>query len=445
MTQPWLRTMARFGAGAGIVVGERDLTVHVARVRPNGARLVAALRIENFRERPAAEWGAEYTAWLKQNQSKHLAALVVLPRPEVIVRQVQLPGVADEDAAAAIRFQIDSLHPFPEGEVAYDFQRAGRTETFVVAIAQRAVIDSYTALFAEAGVPLSGLTFSGGAVYPALRLFGVPPAEGLMAAPALTAGLDEIYELYGESPSCRLFSAEFEGPLEHAVTLAAAEMRLEPGTAPRDLMELLPKWHSAPEGTDFSEAGVSRLALPWAAALAAACPRLGVPVNLLPVELRTISSRAVYVPTIVLGVILALLTGALLLRQAWMDHRYSGLLASEMARLEPRAKQVAILDKQIAEASERMQLLDGYRKQTKANLDIVLELTQTLPPPAWIMSLQIDPKQVVIGGESEQADTLLKKLDASSRLIGSEFTMPLARTSSGEIFRIKANREGAAK
>lgn len=445
MTQPWLRAVLRFGTGAGIVVGEHDLTVHLARVRPGGARLVAALRIANFRERPAAEWGAEYAEWLKKNQAKHLAALVVLPRHEVIVRQVQLPGVMDQDAGAAIRFQIDSLHPYPEGEVAYDFQRVERTETFIVAIAQLPVIEFYMELFAAAGISLLGLTFSGGSIFPALRLFDSPPAEGLMAAPALIAGLDEPYELYGESPSCRLFSAEFEGPLERAAGLAAAEMRLEPGTEPRDLMELLPKWQSAPEETDFSESGVSRLALPWAAALAAACPRLGVPVNLLPLELRTISSRAVYVPTIVLGVILALLTGGLLLRQAWMDQRYLGLLASELAGLEPRAKQMAVLDRKIAEASERMQLLNGYRKQTKADLDIVLELTQMLPAPAWIMSLQIDPAQVVIGGESEQADTLLKKLDASPRLMGSEFTMPLARTSSGEIFRIKSDRERGAK
>jgi Tfp pilus assembly protein PilN len=445
MTQPWLRTLVRFGTGAGIVVGEKDLTAHLARVRPGGTRLMAALRIANFRERPAAEWGAEYSAWLKTNQAKHLAALVVLPRHEVIVRQVQLPGVADQDAEAAIRFQLDGLHPFPEGEVVHAFQRAERTETFVVAIAQRPVIDLYTALFAEAGIPLAGLTFSGGAVFPSLRLFEAPPADGLMAVPGLAAGLGECYELYGESPSCRLFSAEFEVPLERATALAAAEMRLAPGAEPRDLMELLPKWAMAPEDTDFSEAGVSRLALPWAAALAAACPRLGTPVNLLPLELRTLSSRAAYVPTIILGVILVLLTGALLLRRSWMEQRYSGLLAGEQQRLEPRAKQVALLDKQIADASERMQLLDGYRKQTKTNLDIVLELTQTLPAPAWVMSLQIDPKQVIIAGETEQADSLLKKLDASPRLAGSEFTTALARTSSGEIFRIKANREGAAQ
>ena len=103
---------------------------------------------------------------------------------------------------------------------------------------------------------------------------------------------------------------------------------------------------------------------------------------------------------------------------------------------------IAALDRRIADASERMQLLDNYRKRTKQNLDIVLELTQTLPPPAWIMTLQIDPKTVTIQGETEQADGLLKKLDGLPRFSGSEFTMPLARTGTGEIFRIRTQRKG---
>jgi general secretion pathway protein L len=103
------------------------------------------------------------------------------------------------------------------------------------------------------------------------------------------------------------------------------------------------------------------------------------------------------------------------------------------------------LDRRIADASERMQLLDNYRKRTKQNLDIVLELTQTLPPPSWIMTLQIDPKTVTIQGETEQADGLLKKLDALPKFSGSEFTMPLARTGTGEIFRIRTQRKGEAQ
>lgn len=445
LTSPVLRGLFRFGSGSGIVVDGADLIVYLARVRPGGAALLDTLRIADFRERPAADWGDEYNALLRKHSLTYLSATVVLPREQVIVRRVPLPGVSDQDAPAAIRFQLEALHPFPEDEVVHDFQRAGRGDTFVVAIAERRHIDFYTALFTEAGIKVTSFTFSGGAVFPSLRLFSRPSADGVLAVAGLAAGVSGPVEVYGESPSYPLFSAEFDLPPERAAALASAELRLSPETEPRDLIDLLPAWRSAPDSFDFSDTGRSRAALPWAAALTSACPRLGSPVNLLPAELRINTSRAVYAPSIVLGVILLALCITWLVRGRMMDHRYLEVLNTEIQTLEPKAKQLEALDRRIADASERMQLLDNYRKRTKQNLDIVLELTQTLPPPAWIMALQIDPKTVTLQGETEQADGLLKKLDALPRFSGSEFTMPLARTGTGEIFRIRTQRKGEAQ
>lgn len=443
LRSPLLRSLFRFGTGAGLVVGAEALTVYLVRVRPGGARLLDTLTLAGFRERPAAEWGAEYAALLQKHSLAHLSALVVLPRNEVIVRLVHLPGVADQDAAAAIRFQLDTLHPFSEDEVVYDFQRAGAGSAFVVAICERRILDSYTALFAEAGLKTAGFTFSGGAVYPALRLFGPPPADGLLAIHGLMAGAEAPFELYGESASYPLFSAELDAPLPRAGTLAAAELRLPAEVEPRDLADVLPVCQSAPDHFDFSDAGRSRAALPWAAGLAAACPSLSAPINLLPQEQRSVSSRAAYIPTALLLVVLLLVSGALLARNQVMDRDYDAKLQAEINRLEPVALKVGALDRRIADHSERIRDLDAYRQRTKESLDIVLELTKMLPPPAWIQSLQIDPNAVVIQGEAEQADGLLKKLDASPHFSGSEFSAPISRTPAGEVYRIHTNRKGA--
>lgn len=445
LSNPILRQLLRFGSGAGIVVNGDHLDVCLSRVRPNAARVAAACRIENFRQRPAAEWGAEYAAFLGQHGATHLAALVLLPREDVIVRPVRLPGVSDEDAPAAIRFQLDSLHPFGDDEVVSDFQRAGRSDTFIVAIALRSLIDFYTALLAEAGVKLAGLTFSAGAVFPSSRLFAPPQAAARLAIAGLRAGAEAPVEIYGESEAYPFFSAVFDAPVERAAALAAAELRLDPGAEPADLMDLLPAWSAAPDTLDFSDAGRSRFAPQWAASLAAACPHLGAPLNLLPVELRTVSSRAAYIPTIVLSVVLALLVVALFAQKTWLDRRYNAQLDAEITRLSPRAAQVEKLDRSIADSSLRIQQLDEFRRRTRGHLDIVLDLTQMLPPPAYLISLQTSPKEVIVAGEVEQADTLLKKLDASPRFTASEFTMPLTRSATGEVFRIRTLREGAGQ
>ncbi len=116
---PVLRKWLAVGTGVGLEVGARDLRVTVARVRPTGVRVLGAAVIEDFRGRPAAEWGAEYVAFLKRLGLQHLAATVLLPRREVIVRLLALPGVSTRDMGAAIGFQIDALHPYPEEEATW--------------------------------------------------------------------------------------------------------------------------------------------------------------------------------------------------------------------------------------------------------------------------------------------------------------------------------------
>jgi hypothetical protein len=57
--------------------------------------VLGELTIPRFREQPAAEWGENYAAFLEKLGARHLAATILLPRDEVTVRQVQLPGVSD--------------------------------------------------------------------------------------------------------------------------------------------------------------------------------------------------------------------------------------------------------------------------------------------------------------------------------------------------------------
>ena len=45
---------------------------------------------------------------------RRASATVLLPRRDVIVRQLSLPGVAAKDMEGAIRFQLETLHPYSE-------------------------------------------------------------------------------------------------------------------------------------------------------------------------------------------------------------------------------------------------------------------------------------------------------------------------------------------
>ncbi|MCX6637276.1 MAG: hypothetical protein NT090_19655, partial [Acidobacteria bacterium] len=428
-----LRKWLAVGAGVGIEVGARELRIVVARVRPTGVRVLGSATIEGFRERPATEWGAEYAAFLKKLGASHLVASVLLPRQEVIVRPLNLPGVAAGDLEAAVGFQIESLHPYPEDEAASAWARIPRAAWVLVAIARRAAVERYTELFSEAGIKVASFTVSAAAIRSAIRLLATPPA-----AFVTYHDMGGEVELYGESEARPLFSAVFDVPLERALPLALAELRLDAAQESLPLQRMLPAPRWAPPDFDLS-----RATLAYAAALAGACPRLAPAANLLPAQLRQTSSRAIYVPTLALGGLLAIVLAALAVSGALENRRYLERLDAEIAKLEPRAKRLSQMEGQIAAARARTQLLDDFQKRSKSDLDALNELTGLLSPPAWLNSLELTRAGANLSGEAEQAASLLKILDASPMFQNSEFTMGITRIGGAEVFRVRTQREGA--
>lgn len=428
------RRWLAIGTGVGVEIGAEDLRVTVARVRPSGAAVLGGATIARFHERPAGEWGAGYASFLKQLGAGHLAANVLLPRQDVIVRQLSLPGVPDRDLAAAIEFQIEPLHPYAEQDVVYSWARIRNTGTVLIGITRREVIARYVAMFAEAGIKVASFTFSAAAVYSAIRLVSTPPAGGFLAIAENDGGL----EAYGESEARPVFSARLDADRERASALAAAELRLPADSPPLGLADLLPSPKPFPPDYDLS-----RNALAYAAALAGACSRLALPLNLLPAESRSSGSRAIFIPTAALASLLLVLGVALAAISPLEDRRYLAALDGEIAELEPQARKAAALERSIETARARVRLLDDFRRRSKADLDVLGELTRLLAPPSWLSMVEIARDSVTLAGEAEQAAGLLKVIDESPFFRNSEFTMPMARVGRNESFRIRAAREGA--
>ncbi len=420
-----LRKFAAIGSGAGLEIagprGRESLRISAVRVRPQGAHVLGGFTVEDFEHQPAAAWGADYAAFLGKLGIGHVAATVVLPRHEVIVRQLALPGVSGQDLAGAVRFQLDGLHPYNEEDVLSSWARLEHSSTVLVAIVRAETIRRYASLFGEAGIKIAGFTCSAAATYSALRLFGkTPPAEIL----AYEAG-DSGVEIYGESPSKPVFSAVFNVDLERAAALASPELRFESAPAILPLPELL--------GADP--------ALPYAAALASACPRLCLALNLLPAEQRQTSSPMVWVPSTALAVLVLLAAGATTALPGFENRRYLRELDTAIAKVQPAAARAAAIDREIDSTRKRTVLLDSFRARSKADMDVLAEMTRLLAPPAWLTSLELNGQQVAVSGEADQAAPLLKAIDASPRFESSEFVSPPVRSASGETFRIRTTRE----
>jgi hypothetical protein len=430
-----LKRWFAFGNGVGIQIdgprGAESMHISAVRVRPGGARIRGQFTVEDFPHQAAVNWGADYAAFLKKLEMRHTAATVLLPRHEIIVRQLSLPGVSDNDLAAAVQFQLEGLHPYNEDDVYAGWARLPGTSTLLVSIARREVIERYLTLFAEAGVRIGSFSSPAACIYSALRLFGRTPASPILAFEPLSSG---GLEIYGESPAKPVFSASFAVEIDRAAQLAAAELRTEGVPEPLPAADLL--------GTAQP--------LPYAAALTSACPRLSLPINLLPAGQRQSSSPMAWVPSAALGGLVLLLAGGLAAFPRLSDNLYLKSLQTEIAKAQPGATRAANLERSIADAQKRIALLDEFRRRSQADMDVLAEMTRLLPPPAWLNFLELNARQVMIAGEIDQAAPLLKIIDNSPLFIGSEFNMPPTRIASGdgkstgESFRIRTNRERLA-
>ncbi len=429
------RAMLAMGTGVGIRILGQDLQVTVARVRPTGIRVLGSTVIPAFRQRPAAEWGAEYTGFLRRAGAGHLAATVLLPRTEVIVRQVALPGVAHRDLASAVPLQIDALHPYGEDEAGYAWARLPESGCVLVGIARKAAIERYSSLFVEAGIKIAAFTFSAAVLYAALRILADPPADGFLAI-----GGEMEMEAYGESPARPVLSAVLDQPLERSAALAASELRLDAEARWLELAEVLPQPKAYPADFDLR-----RAALSYATALAGACFRPALKANLLPAGLRSSNSRVILAPTVALAVILVALAAALAAQAPYQERRQLALLRAEIGRFEPLAKKADAARKAADLARSRVQVLNNFQRRTRADLDALQELTRLLEPPAWLQVLEMNGETVTINGQAEQAPPLLKLLDGSPLFRASEFVGQIQKADKNEVFRVRMVREGVAR
>jgi hypothetical protein len=247
--------------------------------------------------------------------------------------------------------------------------------------------------------------------------------------------------VYGESQARPVFSAEFDLAPERAAVLGLAELRLAPETVPLKLEDVLPKPAVNPVENDLS-----RNARPYATALSGACPRLAPAANMLLPAQRQASSRAVFIPTVVLAAILLLVAGAVVVYSQYADRRYLAAIEAEIAKEAPAAQRADELDRMIRQARERAELLDQFRNQTRADLEALNELTRLVEFPAWITNATLARDSVHITGEAPQAAPLLKILD-SSPLFANSAIESNARSNSGagETFQIRATRKYPAQ
>jgi len=490
--------MISFGTSIGIAVRGDNLEIVCARGRWNRVVVTGFLRVENFLSRPQGEVAELYRRFRRENHAATTSATVALPRGAGLIRFLNLPAEVAPNLAQAVEYQVDLLHPFEEGSMAWDWallpasppRRAGSSRqaeetsgqqlpaslSVGVALAEKQAVEKLADWFRAAGIDVACFTLAGGAMYRALRAAAAPAQAGSQAAPlVLLDGHGSTVEILAIASDGRFSWREVpaSAPLEREVALSAAELRIaegayavtlaghfegSPPVAGRRLEQLLgtssPEMRPprSPEQKRVRALDGRRPEFRLAeafAAYAAALPgleaglpglgrRRGLNWNLLPREKRVYRSHWAYTAACVLAVV-ALSLGAARVTAGWVQDRYySAWLDSQTRALVPRVQYLERLDSKQKVLLVKIVALEREQRNVVRKMGAWSELTRLLPSTVWLQSMSLTENQVTVVGQAESAAGLLQTIGQSPYFEQPEFISAVARNNEGrEAFQIR--------
>ena len=173
-------------------------------------------------------------------------------------------------------------------------------------------------------------------------------------------------------------------------------------------------------------------------ALAVAAGRRRPPLDLSPAgrRARALSWAAAF--TAGMAVAAGALGLALLLVQGHAQRRHLEGVSAEIRRIEPEAKAVEELNADVHLQRRLLGVLQSIQADGVRPLPVLKDLTELIPPDAWLQSVSMDAQGLELSGQATTASQLVPLLEGSPWLERVEFTAPVTRTQSHEQFRIRA-------
>jgi len=457
----------------GVFIQGETLQLALLSRQFNRIKVLDLFTVPDFRQKPILELQREIARYLGKNKASNSRCVLVIPRHEVIVRQMELPSEAEANLTKVVEYQLASLVPSEEASVCYDFcvsKPGTESKTFLVTVflCLRTVLESSLQECQRLGLRVDLVLPSSAAI---AICFGLLPQQA-KAETALVANWDgHRFEMVGILRRAFHLSREFaigndenlSEILKREVELFRSQARLQDETVldvfvvsnfegelePDEKryklhrLSLLQSFGLEVAKTNLRGFAMQEHFLALAASMAGLKKKNPIAVNLLPAEMRVSKSKWMLVPTYALLGINLLFALSLLIRRPIQQHAYSAQLNQEIARLEPEVRKINVVEREIADLQRRSELLMNFKKSHRLALDALNELSKILPGNTWVSDLNMKTEAIEISGASESAAALPQILDNSPYFKEAEFVAPILKDASGkEIYRIRMKLEG---
>ena len=106
------KTMVMNKHSLGIFIDGETLRLALLSRRFKKITWIEGLSIDKFAEKPPSEIQKQIAGLLQKNKATGCRSVLVIPRSEVVVRQIKLPSEAESNLAKVVEYQLAGLLPY---------------------------------------------------------------------------------------------------------------------------------------------------------------------------------------------------------------------------------------------------------------------------------------------------------------------------------------------
>ncbi len=435
----------------GVEIRREDLVITCLQSNFAAGVFTHFKRVTDFRSRERSEVRNEIDQFFKLNGLRRDGLVLGIPRSDVVVRYLDLPAEVADNLRQVVLYQVQSFEPTEEEKFYFDYiplkaaPEAKRLSVLLVLV-KRSLLDRHLEVLAELGIRPSAVML--GSV--ALANLFLRSGKEFGGKTFILADLSPNgIEISAVKDGSLVFSREESRPetipwrefLMQELEAAAARMRMGPEdtiekvvlcgeegeNVQREVHEALPDCELLASRVQLempleNQARIQGASVSLGLALSGLVHRPPLKLNLLPQNLRIQQNRWSFVPTVILGVSVLILLGALGFRQLVQQRILLRQLDQEIAALRVPVNRVQALRAEAEAVEKQILFVEGILRQRDMNLEVLQELTNILPADTFLNVYMNQRGSFQLSGASSAPSDLMPKLERSPLLMKVEQT-----------------------
>ena len=431
--------------GIGIELQKDNLLLSAVQSNFSRGTFTCFARIDNYPSLAKRELCGRINRFFYDHGLSKDAVVLGLPRHDVVFRHLDLPPEVKDNLKEVIRYQVQAFEPSEENGFYYDYVPLANPSnqkrlTVLVGMVRKSYLDGQLDLLRECGIrPVSVSCGSTGLGNLWLQLQKDPKNRTFFLAEISKTGLEFSVLHHGQfvysHETAKSDAGNWGEMLLAEMNEAASRLRLGPDSVVEKIVlsgeyaatvlpeireripdcELLEKSFSSATEKNLPFIAQAAASIGLAFAGMASRPTAGG-LNLLPPALVRRQSRWAVASAAILTVLALILLAGLWLHETVQNRLLLSRLQEETRKLDAAVRRVRALEAEGQTLQAQENIMAGIVGDRDRNLDILRELTVTLPEDTFITSYINRNGVIQLVGQSGSSSDLIPWLEKSPLL-----------------------------